>query len=181
MKVKKLPKRDVFPEKLRKLIEAILVTNEDIRYTLRESFNWDFVRTWAVVTSYRLLIVDVWPWRIDVQDFHLKDMNFEYKEDGIGPYDVLLFKSKLQDLYDLAILRNRRREAQEFLHNVSTEVRLQDTYGLRSLEAQSTNPSTDKKMLLWCGQNLEVLKRTGAISEKEYLEEKAKGDRCELN
>jgi hypothetical protein len=175
-KMKKIHKRDIFPDKLKKTIETILVRNEEILYTFRESFNWDIVRTWAVVTSYRLLIVDVLPWRVDVQDFHLKEMNFEYKQDHIGPYDVILFKSKLQDLYDITVLRNRRQEAQEFLHKVSTEVRAQDTYGLRSLEVA---PVQETKRLVWCDKHLETLRMSGAITRAEYELAKTNKNICE--
>ena len=65
------------PIKLLKLVEPILVNDEKISCVFHESFNWDITRTWAVLTSYRLLIVNSLPWKVDIQDYHLKDMNLD--------------------------------------------------------------------------------------------------------
>lgn len=117
------------PNRFLKLIEPILIKNENIQCSFRESFRWEtFFRKWIVLTNFRLLICTRTLFGADSQEFHLREMDVERVRDNFGPYDSLIFRSKGEILYQVAIFRTRRKEAEEFLREITKHIAERDLY-----------------------------------------------------
>ncbi len=169
-------------------MRPILVQGEEISRAFHESFNWDLTKTWALLTTFRIVLIRYLPWKIDIEDFHLKDLNLELKRDNIGPYDVIQFKDGEDILYDLAVLRNRRKKAESFIHAVSENIRRQGTYDTANQEYLKTYNTTsngirpkkplDPKAVEWCKRKLDTLLHIGAITKEEYEDERKNNPEC---
>ncbi len=196
-------KYKTLPSEITDAVQPILIHGEEILGTFHESFNWDAVRTWVAVTHFRLIILKSLPWSIEVEDFHLRDMNIQLKRDNLGPYDIMEFKSKEKELFEIAVFRNRRVEAQEFLHEVSKHIRQQDIYGHLPIDSETENATKDEtthdhtnilpertniasrikyletnRVIAWCSKYLNNLRAMGAITEEEYQDEKKNNPEC---
>lgn len=160
------------PAKLRSFLDTIMMDNEEIRCTFRESFRWDaswdsLLPTWLVLTNLRLLILDRALPGIRMNEFHIRGMDINMFQDNVGVYDSIEFRLNDMPLHQVAVLRTRREEAKEFVREATENIAKID-FGPSPLvkieKTQSKACDLDKR-------HLKDLERMGAITEHEYEEE----------
>ena len=186
------------PDRFVKLIGPILIQNEMIRYSFRESFKWETVfRRWLVLTNFRLLVCSRTLFGVDSSEFHLREMDVERVRDNIGLYDSIVFKSRDKVLVQVAVFRTRRKEAEEFLREVTRHIAERDLYisfpnnGQGSSQPQfiaskpkkpvstraprkiKTTPE-ERKQCEMDREHARDLNNMGAITDAELKEEEAK-------
>lgn len=167
------------PIKFREVVEPILMKNEVIECTFRESFKWDFdwdtlFPRWLILTNYRLLIISRTMPGVRVEEFHIAGMNINLFRDNLGLYDSIEFRESEQLLYQASVYRKRRAEAEVFVREIAEAIaRLDEGQKPDLVNNQQTTPEDLKKCSL-DKRHLKDLERMGAITEEEYTEEEAK-------
>ena len=168
------------PEKFRNFVDPILMKNEEIICSFRESFKWDFdwdtlFPKWLVLTNLRLLILSRELPGIRVNEYHLLGMNVDLFRDNVGFYDAIEFRSGSNLLHSVAVYRRRRDEATEFVHQVAEAITKLDFGQVQQSKNGNTEPSSeDLKKCSIDSQHLKDLEKMGAISDVEYKEEESK-------
>ena len=161
------------PVRFLDLIRPLLISNEKIVASYRESFNWEsFYRRWLVLTNYRLFVMSRALTGAKSEEYHLKEMDIDLTRDNFGPYDSVKFMQKDALLYELAVFRTRRRVAQEFLREMSRYIAERELTPDLKRDSDMDNNSD------WtaCLSDIEIhhlhdLEKMGAISNEEFLRE----------
>ena len=172
---------DKIPERFRKLVKPILMRNEKIISSFKESIRLDapFYPNWLVLTNLRLLVLIKEIPGIRVDEYHLPGMTLELFKDDFGVYNSVEFLLNEKSVYQLPVLHKRWEEAEAFVHEVSKCIELLN-FELRS---ESDNPKNnpenpgvqanpeEQTKCLNEKRHLRDLKIMGVITDKEYKED----------
>jgi len=173
-------KEQKIPTKFRNFVDPILMENEEIICSFRESFKLDFdwdtlFPQWLVLTNLRLLILARELPGIRVDEYHLFGMNVDLFRDNVGFYDAIEFRSGSNLLHRVTVFRRRRDEATGFVHQVAEAITRLDFGQAQQSESDNNEfNSNDQKKCETDRKHLKDLEKMGAISDAEYKEEESK-------
>lgn len=170
------------PERFRRFVEPILLQNERIIRSFKESFRvdapWDALfPKWLVLTNLRVLVLSREIPGIRSDEYYLSGMTMELFQDNVGLYNSVVFLSNGQQVYQMAVAHKRWAEALEFVHEVTKSIGQLDFVPESSVNNDAKTHTANTRENEGCVVNkrhLKDLERMGVITEEEYRDDSNK-------